>query len=736
MRLRSHLVALVLAVLLPMIAFSVIALVMLDRYQRRNTERSALELSRALMSAVEENLFSTLTTLEALATTRALEASDLRAFHAEARRVRATQPDWMDVILLAPDGQQLTHTSVPWGRPLPTAAEPASITQVVSSRRPVVGSIARGRLGGDYAIPLRVPVIQDGRVTYVLTAVLKPEAIVSVLARQEIPADWVGTVFDRNKNVVARTRSQEQFLGRPISPQFAALIEAPPERWKVTHTLEGTPVYTSWARSPRTGWGIGLGIPQAAVETPLRRSLLAVGAGGLGCTVVALGLALLMGRRIAEPMAALAAAAKTFGQDGAAPTAGTSRVQEVDDVRRAFADAAALVQRRAAEAAEANRAKDEFLAVLSHELRTPLNAVYGWARMLQAGQLSGDRAARALDVIVRQSNAQVQLIDDLLDVSRMVSGKMRLDIRPVELKGVVEQALDAARPAAEAKDIRIQSALDPSTGPVNGDPDRLQQVVWNLLLNAVKFTPKGGRVDVRLQRVERHVEIVVSDTGQGIAPDVLPFVFDRFRQADSSSRRAHTGLGLGLALVKHLVELHGGSVSAQSAGEGQGAKFVVRLPLAASEPTAALSVTAHGAVGDAPGSRVLDGLRVLVVDDDTDALDLAVAILTAAGAVVRGSTSAADGLDAVRAWHPDVLVSDIEMPGDDGYWLIHKVRALSEADGGRTPAIALTAYGRTQDRVRSLTAGYTMHVPKPVDPGELTTIIASVASDPARPDTP
>ena len=193
---------------------------------------------------------------------------------------------------------------------------------------------------------------------------------------------------------------------------------------------------------------------------------------------------------------------------------------------------------------------------------------------------------------------------------------------------------------------------------------------------------------------------------------------------------------MGLALVKHLVELHGGSVSAQSAGEGQGAKFVVRLPLSASEPTAALSVTAHGAVGDTPGSRVLDGLRVLVVDDDTDALDLVVAILTAAGAVVRGSTSAADGLDAVRAWHPDVLVSDIEMPGDDGYWLIHKVRALSEADGGRTPAIALTAYGRTQDRVRSLTAGYTMHVPKPVDPGELTTIIASVASDPARPDTP
>jgi signal transduction histidine kinase/ActR/RegA family two-component response regulator len=735
-RLRSHLVALVLAVLLPMIAFSAIALVMLDRYQRRNTERNALELARALMSAVDENLYSTLTTLEALATTKTLEASDLRAFDVEARRVLATQPDWMDVILLAPDGRQLTHTSVPWGRPLPIAAEPASVAQVVSSRRPVVGSIARGRLGAAYAVPLRVPVLHDGRVTYVLTAVVKPESIVGVLSRQEIPADSVGTVFDRNKNIVARTRNLEQFLGRPISPQFAALIEAPPERWKVTETLEGVPVYTAWARSPRTGWGIGLGIPKAVVETPLRRSLLAVGAGALGCTVLALGLALLVGRRIAEPIAALAAAAKTFGQAGAPPAESASRVQEVDDVRRAFTDAAALVQQRAAEAAEANRAKDEFLAVLSHELRTPLNAVYGWARMLQAGQLSGDRVARALDVIVRQSNAQVQLIDDLLDVSRMVAGKMRLDVRLVELKGVVEQALDAARPAAEAKEIRVQSALDPRAGPVSGDPDRLQQVVWNLLLNAVKFTAKGGLVHVRLQRVDRHVEIVVSDTGQGIAPDVLPFVFDRFRQADSSSRRAHTGLGLGLALVKHLVELHGGSVTAQSGGEGRGATFVVGLPLAASETTAH-SPKAHGAVGDAPGSRVrLDGLRVLVVDDDADALDLATAILTAAGAVVRSSTSAADALDAVRAWHPDVLVSDIEMPGDDGYWLILRVRALDEAEGGRTPAVALTAYGRTQDRVRSLSAGYNMHVPKPVDPGELTEIIASVASDRARPDTP
>jgi CheY-like chemotaxis protein len=358
--------------------------------------------------------------------------------------------------------------------------------------------------------------------------------------------------------------------------------------------------------------------------------------------------------------------------------------------------------------------------------------------MLQAGAVSEDRVARALDVIVRQSNVQVQLIDDLLDVSRMITGKMRLEVRSVDLKSVVEQALDAARPAADAKEIRIQAVLDPRAGPVTGDPDRLQQVVWNLVLNAVKFTPKGGRVQVSLQQVDSHVEIVVSDTGQGITSAVLPYVFDRFRQADSSSRRAHTGLGLGLALVKHLVELHGGSVSAQSPGEGLGATFVVKLPVALASPALDHLTRAQAAArsdGRTPRTA-LGGLRVLVVDDDPEALELATAILSGAGATVRVSASAADALAIVRAWRPDVLVSDIEMPGEDGYSLIRKVRALDPSEGGRTPAVALTAYGGTHDRVLSLSSGYNMHVPKPVDPGELTAIIASVASGPARPGTP
>jgi signal transduction histidine kinase/DNA-binding response OmpR family regulator len=390
-------------------------------------------------------------------------------------------------------------------------------------------------------------------------------------------------------------------------------------------------------------------------------------------------------------------------------------------------------QRARAAAEAASRAKEEFLAVLSHELRTPLNAVYGWARMLRSGQIEGEAVTRALDVIMRNANAQVQLIDDMLDVSRIITGKMRLDVRPVDLKTVVEAALDAVRPAAEAKQIRLQALLDPQAVAITGDPDRLQQVVWNLLSNAVKFTPRDGRIQVHLQRVNSHVEIVISDSGQGILPDVLPHVFERFQQGDSTSTRRHTGLGLGLALVRHLVELHGGTVEAFSAGEGQGSTFTVKLPVAIARagdaedtrpprrahPTAGVKVAASG--------PSLHGLRVLVVDDDRDGLDLIATILLNSGAEVRACASAAEAFQALQAWRPDVLISDIEMPGEDGYTLIRRVRALDTGRMARTPAVALTAYGRVEDRLRTLSAGYSMHVPKPVDPTELATVVASLA---------
>ena len=409
---------------------------------------------------------------------------------------------------------------------------------------------------------------------------------------------------------------------------------------------------------------------------------------------------------------------------------GVSKIgRDISDRARLASEREALLEREKAARADAeavNRAKDEFLAILSHELRTPLNAVYGWARMMQSGQLDDGTAARALDAIVRNANAQVQLIDDLLDVSRVINGKMRLDVRPTDVRGVVEAALDAVRPSAEAKGLRLEGIVDPRGALINGDPVRLQQVVWNLLMNAVKFTPSGGHVQLRFRRTPTQAEITVTDTGQGIPASALPFIFDRFRQWDSSSTRAHSGLGLGLALVKHLTELHRGTVAAESSGEGMGATFRVTLPLTIASQLAPGEPAAP--VGALLGAAVrLDGLRVLAVDDEPDALELASAILGSAGATVRTCRSAAEGLALVRSWHPDVLVSDIDMPGEDGYSLIKKVRALGEEDGGRTPAIALTAYGRMEDRVQTLSSGYSMHLPKPVDPEEFTTIVASVA---------
>jgi PAS domain S-box-containing protein len=389
-----------------------------------------------------------------------------------------------------------------------------------------------------------------------------------------------------------------------------------------------------------------------------------------------------------------------------------------------------------ATAEEANSLKDEFLATISHELRTPLTSIIGWANMLRTGKLDAETTARALETIYRNAQSQNQLIADLLDVSRITSGKLRLDVRTVELPPIIEAALDAARPAAEAKGVRLQAMIDPQAGPISGDADRLQQIIWNLLTNAVKFTPKGGRVQVKLARVNSHVEITVSDTGAGISRDFLPYVFDRFRQADAATTRVHGGLGLGLSIVRQLTELHGGTARVESAGEGQGATFIISLPFIAVLSDQAESEYIHPTANDismafdCPPS--LDGLRVLVVDDEQDTRDLLRAVLERCGSEVTTAASAAEALDTIEALRPDVLVSDLGMPGEDGYSLIAKIRALPLERGGQTPAAALTAYARVEDRLRVLRSGFQIHLPKPVEPVELVTVVANLAGRTGR----
>jgi CheY-like chemotaxis protein/two-component sensor histidine kinase len=337
---------------------------------------------------------------------------------------------------------------------------------------------------------------------------------------------------------------------------------------------------------------------------------------------------------------------------------------------------------------------------------------------------------RGLDTIERNARAQAKLIDDLLDMNRIISGKLRLDVQRAELAPIVEAALESLRPSADAKAIAVRTTIDPKAGPVLGDPQRLQQIVWNLLTNAVKFTPKGGRVDVIVQRVNSHIEIVVHDSGIGIAPEFLPHLFERFRQADASTTRTFGGLGLGLSIVKQLVELHGGSIRATSEGEGAGATFVVSLPLRAVRDDATL-LREHPTASHIPSGRPsevsLAGIAVVVVDDDADARELLQAVLRDAAAQVSTAASAAAGLELVKAQHPDVLISDIGMPERDGYQLIRDIRRLPSTEGGRTPAIALTAFARSEDRTKAMLAGYQVHVSKPIEAQELVATVLSLA---------
>jgi PAS domain S-box-containing protein len=411
---------------------------------------------------------------------------------------------------------------------------------------------------------------------------------------------------------------------------------------------------------------------------------------------------------------------------------GVSKVaRDISSIKRILRDREELLSRETEarnEAERVGRMKDEFLATLSHELRTPLSAILGWATILRSEDIEiPDEFKEGIEVIERNARAQAKLIEELLDMSRVISGKMRLDVQHFDLQVMVAEAVESIRPSAEAKGIRLTRVLDPKGGPMTGDPNRLQQVLWNLLTNAVKFTPKGGRIQVFLRRINSHIEISVADSGQGIPPEFLPHLFTRFSQADTSIARKHGGLGLGLALVKSLVELHGGNVKASSDGDGLGSTFVVSLPLAAVyrddlEPVLTPAPTAETSV-PAPD---LSGFHVLVVDDEADARNLIEHILKKCNATVSTATNAAEGIAAVKQHSPDMILSDIGMPVEDGYEFLSKLRQLSDAEGADTPAVALTAFARPEDRRRALMAGFQMHLPKPIEAGELLAVAANI----------
>lgn len=405
--------------------------------------------------------------------------------------------------------------------------------------------------------------------------------------------------------------------------------------------------------------------------------------------------------------------------------------RDTTDVRRMHE----VLRLRADELEDANRVKDEFLATMSHELRTPLTSILGWARLLDSKQLSEKDTERAIHVIQRNAEAQSKLIEDLLEVSRIITGKLKIDFQPASFAAITESAINSLRPAADAKQLQLEAAIDPAAGPIMGDPARLQQVVTNLLSNAIKFTPAGGRIEVRLDRPDTTVRLQVKDTGIGIAPEHLPHIFERFRQVDSSNIRAHGGLGLGLAIVDYLVRQQGGTVSVDSKGAGSGATFRVEFPLTTSKviapdlaPSIPISDSSETTLPSslASADSKLKDLRILVVEDDVDTRDLLAAVLLQHGAEVIAVNSSASALPEVERVKPDLIISDIGMSGENGYQFMRKVRSLDPEAGGRIPAIALTAYAGSRDRRRALLAGFQMHLPKPVEPEDLLAMVLSL----------
>ena len=728
MKLRTHLIVLTLATVVPAVLFAVGLIVYHTRLERLSLERGMRDTARALALALDRDINDIKTGIETLSASKYLNGPvDLAHFYEEGTTVSKGFGGW--AVLSDPSGRQILNTSRPLGAalPIPTMASLEMMRSVADRRTTFVSNVFVGTVSRQPAVIVAAPIIRDGQVRYILDFSFPPTQFTKLLQEAALSRGWIALITDRDGGVVARVPDPAAFVGRKEGQQWTTKTASADEGFLKGDVLGGPSVYSAYRRSRETGWVVAVAAPIKLVDAGIRRSMLALSGGGVLLLAVACGLAYVLGKRIAAPIVALSDSLKA--EPEAPLPAGQSRVSEVEDLRRALEDAQAagrraeLAHAARREAEAANRAKDDFLAVLSHELRTPLNAMFGWVRMLRSGHLDGAAAAHGLEVIERNVTQQSRLISDLLDASRIVFGRLELSLQAVDFPALVASVVESIRPSAEIRGISLKSELDPDASPVNGDPDRLRQVVENILGNAIKFTPPNGSVTVRLAG-DGDVCLTVSDTGRGIDGELLPHIFERFKQSDSPSPRSHAGLGLGLAIVRHLVELHGGRVRAESEGVGQGATFTVVLPIVASpEDTASAPMPAARRSDE----ERLEGLRVLVVEDDADARELVATVLAQAGAVTFTASNGRDGIAMVPRVRPDVLVCDLAMPDQDGLTVVREVKAWAAETGMALPALALTAYARAEDREQALAEGFDRYLTKPVEPSELVGIVAGLA---------
>jgi len=700
-------------------------------YRQREQERSMLDLARALSSAVDAELDGAVATLSSMARGPALQTGDVRAFYGVARAQALTQPEWLGVILTDADGRVLFRTSAPFGAPPGPIADPASLAQALAQRRPVVGRAVAGP-GGRLAFPVRIPVFDAGGRTYTLNAVIRPDRLVRVLQRQRLPEGAVIAVLDGGGDLVARAGTVrfgiDPALHADLAQQGSAAGNRPREQAASGDTAGGKRQVSARTTMSRYGWTVALAAPATSLGAAQAGSVAVYGAGFALALALAMGVAVLLSNHVVRRVKRLQAetAALGLGKPVAPPA---SRIRELHEMGQALAAAGAqqaayerirsglldsLAQslerqeEALAQAREANRARDEFLAVLGHELRNPLSPIVAALDLMDMRDAPADRRERA--IMRRQVRHLKRLVDDLLDVSRITSGKLALDLHPVDLAEVVRDAV-AALPARQV------SVSSPDTLWVQGDESRLAQVINNLLSNAVRFSNdmrgearRNGdhaAIAVSLESVDGHARLAVSDNGIGMPPALLARVFEPFYQAPQQMARPTGGLGLGLAIVRRLVELHGGQVSAHSAGPGQGSRFEVELPLGA-PPEAPAPVPETGPAA---------ARRVLVVDDNQDAAASLAALLESLGHAVRTAHDGAAALAACAGFAPEVAILDIGLPDMDGYALAAALREREDRAGMRL--VALTGYGQKADVERAGEAGFDLHLTKPASVEEL-----------------
>jgi signal transduction histidine kinase len=592
--LRWHLILLLIGTLLPVTLFAGAMGYRLASQEREAAERRLAISVSDLATALDREMATTIRILAALTESERLDRGDLQGFHAEATRVARTQLSWLTVLLVAPDGRQFLSTAQPWGSPLGRAIEPESLRRTLATRRPVVGELARGRRG-ILAFPIRVPVVRDGEVRYVLTAVITPEALSALVVRQ-LPAseEWTRTVVDSQGIVVARTREPERFVGKPGTPSFLRQIRSRTEGLVRQTTLDGAPVYTAFQRSPLSNWTAIIAVPVEHVEGPERQAILIVTGSGLIILLFSGLGAFLLSRHMSRSIESAASAAAVLAEGGR-PRVEPSTVAEAARLAAALETSADLLQQRQRELAEhlaraesaraeaeaANRAKDEFLAMLGHELRNPLGPIRNGVYILRESLTADPKVRRVQEMVERQLLHMTRLLDDLLEVSRISRGKIELRRQRLDLQKVAQEVYEGFKYQLDHARIGFHLAVPDEPVWVDGDETRLAQCLGNLLHNALKFTPAGGEVSLSLTAGGEAAEIVVQDNGSGIDPAFLPKLFQPFAQGPQSLARDKGGLGLGLALVKGLIELHGGTVEAASEGEGKGSRFTLRLPRAA-----------------------------------------------------------------------------------------------------------------------------------------------------------